>query len=141
MTGNTYPAGQRYPQDEIDLVDLWLVLVRHKGLFAGVTAVCIVLAGLYAWFKPVQYDYKATLEVGGYWLQTGGNSFAGRFMPFEDTETVVAKIQSSYALVARMEAIRKYGQDRVPIEIIAKSEQKSQTVQLQTTATTADAEE
>lgn len=133
---------QSHYADEIDLVDIWLVVVRHKWLLIGFILLCTALTAAYTVMRTPQYEYVATLEIGGYWSHTAefGTSFSGRFISFEDTEAVVAKIQNSYGPAARLEAIKVYGAARVPDKVTAKSELKSQTVQLQVTLPVDNAE-
>lgn len=116
--------------DEIDLVDIWLILMRYKWLLIGITLLCIVLSSIYAAVRVPVYEYVNTLEIGGYWSQSGENpsAFAGRFIEFEDATAVVAKIKSSYGPVARQQAIQQYGKDKVPNEVSADAEKNSSSV-------------
>lgn len=60
----------RPAEDEISLIDLWLVLVRRRWVIAGITLLCVVLGTGYAWWQPVRYEYKTGMELamirGGY---------------------------------------------------------------------------
>jgi len=56
------PGGKAY-DDEISLVDLWLVLVRRKLLIISVFFMCLVLGSVYAFTRPVQYEYRTGIEL------------------------------------------------------------------------------
>lgn len=130
----TAPQGNsRYPE-EIDLVDIWLAVARQKWWLIGATLLCLALAAAYAAVRAPKYEYAATLEIGGYWAQSGESAFSGRFILYEEPQTVVAKIKGSYGLAARLNAIETYGKSNVPGDITAKAENGTQTVELLVTA-------
>ncbi len=54
---------QRYYDDEISLIDLWIVLARRKWIVAGVTILCLAAGVWYASMQPVQYDYRSGIEL------------------------------------------------------------------------------
>ena len=49
--------------DEISLVDLWLVLVRRKWIVLGVAIVCIAGGSWYALQKSIVYEYRSGIEL------------------------------------------------------------------------------
>jgi Chain length determinant protein len=51
-------------EDEISLVDLWLVLLKQRRLVAIVLALCTVAASVVAFLLPAQYAYITVVEVG-----------------------------------------------------------------------------
>ena len=53
-----------YYDDEISLVDLWLVLVKHKKVLFYVFMLSLVLATAVAVFKKQQYEFISVIEVG-----------------------------------------------------------------------------
>lgn len=60
--GSSYER-QSMAEDEISLVDLWLVLMRRKGVVLGITVLCLALGVGYAMQKPVVYDYRTGIEL------------------------------------------------------------------------------
>lgn len=82
----TYPHPA---EDEISLIDMWLVLVRRKWILAAVM-VTATLGGLaYALFLPPKYAYSTTIEIGS---QIQNNQAT----PIEAPDSVRAKIAESY---------------------------------------------
>lgn len=66
------------PQDdEISLIDLWLVLVRHKWIVMGLAVVGLVAGLLVATLRQPVYTYTTTAEIGGWWQGSGAaNNFS-----------------------------------------------------------------
>lgn len=60
------PAADAYPhpQDEIDLVDLAVVLVRRWRLMLVVAVLAIVLGCTAAWLKGASFEYSAIVDIG-----------------------------------------------------------------------------
>lgn len=83
------PIHLRYPdlmqEDEISLIDLWLMLLRHKRLIAGVFAAVLALGVLAALAKPTVYAFTTTIQIA--------RSSDG---PIEQPETLLAKLNESY---------------------------------------------
>lgn len=106
MTKNTPPAVQdpnlaAYIQnntfeDEINLVDLWLVLVKRKNVLMGVTILCLIAGLSYAFFVPPKYQYSTSIEIGTQLTD-------GKLTVVESPETVLAKVQESYIPIVRQE--------------------------------------
>lgn len=64
-----YPYSEN---DEISLIDLWLVLMKRKWMILGITALCVVLGAGYAWMQPVVYEYRTSIELAR--ISKGSNS-------------------------------------------------------------------
>ncbi len=79
----------RYADDEISLVDLWLVLARRRLLIAVVVLVFVTLGVAFAVTKPLTYSYGTTLEIG---TRLVGDDLRA----IEHPENVRAKILESY---------------------------------------------
>ena len=65
MTPNSqhqYTLGGSDYDDEISLIDLWLVLVRRKLLIISVFLLCLVLGSGYALTRPLRYEYRTGIE-------------------------------------------------------------------------------
>jgi len=73
-------------EDEISLVDLWLVLVKRKNVFFFIFLISLVTGLLYAFFKPLAYEFSTSIEIG---LRSEG-------VAIESTQSVLAKLQEAY---------------------------------------------
>ncbi len=74
QAGQTRPREAVYlpPQDdEISLVDLWLVLIRHKWVVVGLALLGLAGSGLFAASRQPTYTYATVAEIGGWWQGTG----------------------------------------------------------------------
>lgn len=80
-----FPPEAIHPEDEISLIDLWLVLTRRKVLIAAVCASAAVLGVAVAWLRPDIYEYTTSIQLA----RTGSGLL-------ESPETVRAKLESSY---------------------------------------------
>ena len=73
-------------EDEISLVDLWLVLVKRKNIFFSIILISLVLGLLYAFIKPLEYEFSASIEIGS---RVEG-------VTIEPIQSVLAKLQEAY---------------------------------------------
>jgi len=80
--------------DEISLVDLWLVLMKHRILIAVVTGLCVLAGIMFAVLAPAKYQYSTSIELG---TRLSGDNV----IVIESPETLLAKIQESYIPLAR----------------------------------------
>jgi len=78
-----------YYEDEISLVDLWLVLVKRKRIIAVVLAACTIIGLVIALLVPKQYNFNTSIEIGSRVIKEN-------VQPIESPETLLAKIQESY---------------------------------------------
>jgi hypothetical protein len=85
-----------YQEDEISLVDLWLVLVRRRAMFVAVAALCLVAGLLYAIAMPRSYQYSTSIEIGS---RHDGASIE----LVESPETLLPKINESNIPLARQQ--------------------------------------
>ena len=76
-------------EDEISLIDLWLVLVKNKKIILIVMAFCITLGIGVALTTPQQYRYGTTISIG-YLIGEQGSSI------IDSPENVLAKINETY---------------------------------------------
>lgn len=82
-----------YPDDEIDLVDLWLVLMQHKAAIAIIACLTLLAGSLFALSMPTQYNYSTSIQIGAVVEMGAGRN---HFVFIEAPETVLAKINESY---------------------------------------------
>jgi capsular polysaccharide biosynthesis protein len=95
------PAAYYYAEDEINLVDLWLVLVRRRKVVFAVTAVCLIAGIALALILPRKYEYTTSIEIGS---RASGTKVA----LIEPPETVLAKVQESYIPLVRQEYLSQH---------------------------------
>lgn len=75
--------------DEIDLIDLWVILVRHFKVFIA-TFLLVFVAGIIVTFtRSPAYDYTLALEIGG--IRNNNGSFDLVAQP----EAVIASLKSA----------------------------------------------
>ncbi|QKT04791.1 hypothetical protein HUS23_13710 [Ectothiorhodospiraceae bacterium 2226] len=94
---NSWSNMRRRPQedrrytddDEISLVDLWLVLARRKWWIIGTFLVVLAVAAAAAFLSVHRYEFITTIEIG---TRISGNQVS----PIESPEAVVAKLNEGY---------------------------------------------
>ena len=89
VTPNQQTTPPYYYEDEISLIDLWLVLVRRKKLLIATFVVIVVIGLVLAFVIPKKYSYSTSIEIGSRVIED-------RVQPIESPETLLAKIQESY---------------------------------------------
>lgn len=89
--------GRCESSDEIDLVDLWLILARHKWLILT-TTVLLTLAGWgYSLTQKEKYTFSTSVDVG----RTFSEGQEGSVTLIEPVETIQAKLTESYIPMVR----------------------------------------
>ena len=94
--------------DEVSLIDLWLVLARRKWIIVLVMLLSVLLALFYAMSKPDVYRYFASIEIG---VMVHGDERG--FL--EQPESVLAKLKKSYV----PEVLSQYDTEDTAYEIEA----------------------
>lgn len=92
-----------YPDDEISLVDLWLVLMRRKWWIVGVAAACIGAGLAYALVQKPEQRYLSVVEIGRY-VDGGGNVTA-----LESREALATRLRESILPALRHEKANEWG--------------------------------
>jgi len=77
--------------DEISLLDIWLVLVKRRSLFLSLVLLALLIGVSAALTLPVKYNYSTTLEIGGLSYDS-----QGRQVLIEQPTSVLAKLKQSY---------------------------------------------
>lgn len=93
MTQQQLPTVYQAPEDEISLVDLLLVLGRHKRAIILVTALITAMGVAAALLLPQKYTYKTVIEVGSI-LVTDNNGTTRQYI--EDINTVSTKVKERF---------------------------------------------
>jgi len=113
-----------YYEDEISLIDLWLVLVKRKRIIIAVLGAC-VLAGLFvALLMPKEYRFNTSIEIGSRVIQNN-------VQPIESPETVLAKIQESYVPLVQHNYLKQQAEDERVYEVTARVPKGSQLIVLE----------
>ncbi len=76
--------------DEINIFDLWLIIVKHKKLFWLIFIIILVLGLAFAIMKPKKYEYTQAIQIATH-LNDSGET-----VPFIASQAVMAKIQNIY---------------------------------------------
>jgi len=77
--------------DEISLLDIWLVLVKRRSLFLSLVLLALLIGVSAALTLPIKYNYSTTLEIGGF-----SYDGQGRLVLVESPSSVLAKLKQSY---------------------------------------------
>ncbi len=113
-----------YHEDEISLVDLFIVLYKHKTLIAIIFLLCTAGGVFYALTKPILYTYSTSIEIA-----------RGTSGLIEEPETVLAKLQESYIDYVLQQYNKDNPQDPEKIKITAKVPRQSDIVVLESIGT------
>jgi len=85
-----YVMMERPAEDEISLIDLWLVLAKRKKVFFFIVLLSLVVGFLFVFSKPLVYEFSTSIEVGT--QPTNGRGEVA----IESTQTTLAKLQEGY---------------------------------------------
>ena len=114
-----------YREDEISLVDLWLVLVRRRRLVALIALAVIGAGGLFAFMMPEKFRYYTTLEIGTMTVDDGENT---KTRLIDAPDTLKAKIQESYIPLAEHRYYSVYPEDSTIYKLDARVPKSSEVV-------------
>ena len=112
-----------YQEDEINLVDLWLVLEKRKLVLVGVAVACVLAGLLYAVVVPRSYQYSTSIEIG---TRLSGTELT----VMESPETVLAKVKESYIPLAQQDNLVTYPELKSVVEIDVRVPKGSQIIVL-----------
>ncbi|MDJ0805222.1 MAG: hypothetical protein QNJ78_00145 [Gammaproteobacteria bacterium] len=77
-----------YPEDEVSLVDIWLVILEHKNVFWKVFFITLILGFIVALIIPIKYSITSTIDIG----QTIRDD---QVILLESAESVKAKLENA----------------------------------------------
>lgn len=112
-----------YDEDEINLVDLWLVLVKRKLILVGVVVACMFLGLLYTIAVPPSYQYSTSIEIG---TRINGTELS----VVESPETVLAKVKESYIPLAQQDYFDQHSEQESVVKIDVRVPKNSQIIVL-----------
>lgn len=90
-------------EDEINLVDVWLVLMRRRAQLVAVVGLCVLAGVLFTLLVPAKYQYSTSIEIG---TRLSGE----KVVVIESPETLQAKIQESYIPLARQQFFTEHAE-------------------------------
>lgn len=120
-----------YDEDEINLVDLWLVLVKRKLILAGVVVASAVAALLYVVVVPPSYQYSTSIEIG---THLNGVELS----VVDSPETVLAKVKESYIPLAQQNYFDQHPERESVVKIGARVPKNSKIIVLSSKGADAD---
>ena len=82
-----------YEEDEIDLIELWRTLKRHKLAISLTTLIFLIAAVIFIVTTKPEYEAVATLQIGGQLVQTG-NGLTKKY--FEDVNAIKEYLDVKY---------------------------------------------
>ena len=125
-------------EDEISLVDLWLVLVRRRFILVATVLACILAGLLFALLRPPSYAFTTMIQIGRIVElpeQNESSAVGSRATSnaLESTETVVAKLNEGYIPKVLAEYVDE-ADDRAAFKIEASSPKQSQLILIKSKA-------
>lgn len=125
-----------YPESEVRLTDLALVLYRRRRLFFLVVAGCIAAAAAYVALRPANYAFTTTIEIGSLINEDDGKK---KLMPLEPSKSVLAKMEQAY-IPAVMQERNADGKQVTPIRVKVSVPKDTELVLLESKGAARDAE-
>jgi len=85
------PSGKkiRHEQYEINLIDLWLILVRQKKLIITTFLATLLVGIAITFIQPKKYNYRTSIEIGTQVIDD-------KVYPIEDIKILLSKIKEIY---------------------------------------------
>jgi len=99
--------------DEINLLDLWLVIIKRKNLFFVVLLLSLLSGFSYALFKPQNFNFSTAVEIGSRIQQDN-------FVAIEEPASVLGKINRAYIFLVGVQYLEEYP-DKVDVPKITAS--------------------
>lgn len=90
----SYYMQKQYEEDDINLVDLWIVLLKYKMLFFCAFFAFLVAGALFVWGgDQKRYELTSTIQVGT--IQVGSDDMGITGVPIESPESLLSKISNA----------------------------------------------
>lgn len=128
-----YPAEDLRREEEIHLVDLWLVLVRRRAVFFTVAGLILAAGIAYALLAPPKYRYSALIELGSISTERGVTTVEG-------VSTALAKIEAAFVPAVLADYLKAQPAGTEPPEIRASIPKGSETLMLTAQGTAEEGE-
>ncbi|MCF6324804.1 MAG: hypothetical protein L3J89_10875 [Gammaproteobacteria bacterium] len=124
-----FSRSQAY-EDEISIIDLWLILARYKWLIVSAMIVSMALVVAVMLFEKEQYSYVSTIELASTNIPGAAETLGGVLVPLESSVVSLSKLNQVYIpLVLSVHRDKNKGLD-IKIEAARLSEQKTGNNQL-----------
>ena len=98
------PLQPYYQDQEIDLVDIWLVLYRRRALFFSIVAVVVGIASVFIAFMHPIYESRAVIQIG----HVGGIGANGGGTPIELPGVLLERLNEEYRVNDTSEGARGF---------------------------------
>ena len=98
------PLQPYYQDEELDLVDLWLVMTRRRTLFFGILASAMVFAIALIVLMPPVYESRAVVQIG----HVGGIGKEGGITSVEPSGVLVERLNEEYRVNDTSEGKRDF---------------------------------
>lgn len=120
-------------ENEISLIELTMVLIRHKLLIAYIFIIVVASGVAVAFLLPDKYDFTTSLEIGSQIIE-------GSIQPFESSNTFLAKLNHSFIPQTLHEYRLSHPEDNNNYKVTASVPNASQIIllKLQGTAESSD---
>jgi Chain length determinant protein len=115
--------------DEISLLDLWLVLVKRKSILLGIVLAFLAAGITFAMMKPVSYQYSAVLQIG---LMASGDGDSAKLIFIESPGNVLEKLSKSYIPLAVSNYLNQHPELQSIPNFTAKMAKKSDLIAIET---------
>jgi hypothetical protein len=125
--------GPYYMEDEISLIDLWLVLIKRRNILIAVWGFIALVALIAALAMPKQYTFSTSIEIGSRIINEN-------IRPIEEPQTLLAKVQESYIPLAQHEFNLTHPDNTNVFKITARIPKGSEIVVLESKGTQTDSE-
>ncbi|HEC19051.1 MAG TPA: hypothetical protein ENI97_06865 [Gammaproteobacteria bacterium] len=99
---------QWYEEDSINLVDLWLELIKHRRIIFAAVTLALLGGLLVAFLLPQKYTYTTSIEIG-YSAEDSDGGITRT--PIDNPETVLAKLKESYIPLTLQTYARQHPND------------------------------
>lgn len=120
------PDSADYADDEISLLDLWIVLRRRRFWIGGILLASVLLSGIYAVIHEPTYDFRSAVQLGSYRDDDGEQVF------LESRASFIDKLREAYIPDARQALAN--GDEDTPPEVAVSNEEDSTVFVLRTTS-------
>lgn len=91
-------------EDEINLIDLWLVLMQRKWLILAIFVLCVLAGTVYWQMQTTSQRLQTTLEIGTYFTEDGEETRS-----IEEREALAARLREAIWPDLRQELARELG--------------------------------
>jgi hypothetical protein len=138
QSANLFYLSDRYPpqhqqEDEINLIDIFQILVRQKQIIFRVALACLLLSSAFSLLRQTRHDVSAVVQIGSL-----HNDAKGMPIPIEMTQDVLEKIKAAYIPFVLAQSIQKNTDNATGHEIVASVPKNANIISLKTSCKPTD---